>query len=208
VWPCDAGAERLDRPEPRYPEAGVGHHNRANVLGQQGVQSREECRLHLRAVLAVFRVHLFIDGQRAATCCDGRPQQVESPVVLDLAPIDDQYGLLRSQEPGYRRLIEPRPHRLDIMIAEQPVQPLERWSHSLGTRKVPGELHQGEAPSHQQGLHGKEEVTGVARIEARDDRAENLLQYLGRVHDEVPRGWSPQGIKNLVMRAVFAETRR
>jgi hypothetical protein len=65
--------------------------------------------------------------------------------------------------------------------------------------------NQGEAPPGEQGLDGEEEITGVARIELRDDRMENLLQYLGSVHDEVPRGWSPRAIENLVMHAVFAE---
>lgn len=42
---------------------------------------------------------------------------------------------------------------------------------------MPGQLHERQALSDQQGLDGEKERTGIARIEARDDRTQNPLQY-------------------------------
>ena len=104
-------------------------------------------------------------------------QELPATVLMQIRPVhqDDRHRL--SNQPGNHRCIDRFALRLQMRVAEQAIQTLQRRTYALRTRPRSRHIHQDQPTRGEQGLHRVDQRAGSNDVHRANDARQTLLQY-------------------------------
>lgn len=145
-------AHGLDRLKPWPPEARAGDQHGHTAFWQQNRQRFQQMTLKMRTSFAIM--DRFEDGEGATSQRNGSAQHLHVRSRIDRRPVHEDGGPFHVRQQGAQhRGIEQRALALQVGVAEQAVNTLDRMPVAGAVGNRPSEAAQGQATPDQQRMN-------------------------------------------------------
>ena len=177
---------RLDRLEPRPPEARVADDDGAAVRGEDAREALEEAPVHARAVLCGEGMDLLMERDRPPL---HRQRRLEHHVFLSPAdrrqirPIHEHDGAaLLGEQSGGQRPVDRTALGVQVSVAEQTIDAFDSVAGRARAGEVASEVAERQALPLHQGFDGEQQCLQTPSVDERAGLGEPALEYDRGVH--------------------------